>query len=75
MINSFAWFINDNIIYKSSILTKELIESLLGIKKPDNNIDQNVPNFLKNISDFIDSSPKSNVLKRNNYFNKKDCMG
>jgi len=73
---------NDN-LKKNSILTKELIESLLGIKKPDDktlspttlviSTDTHGPNFFKNISEFIESSPRKNFSKRNNHFNIDDC--
>jgi len=63
---------------KSSLITKELIETLLGIRKNDTSLiiagDTNMPNFLKNISDFVESSPKKHTTKRNNHFTKLECM-
>ena len=75
---------NNENIKKSSLITKDLIETLLGIKKQDDKTlsistqiipsEQNTPNFLKNISEFIDSSPKHQSIKRNNHFTKEDCI-
>jgi ATP-dependent Lon protease len=63
---------------KSSLITKELIETLLGIRKNDSSLiiagDTNMPNFLKNISDFVESNPKKQLTKRNNHFTKLECM-
>ena len=49
---------------KSSILTKELLETLLGIKKDDDLLltDNTLPVFIKN------------TPKRNNHFNKSECI-
>jgi hypothetical protein len=70
--------ISNDSIKKSSLITKELIETLLGIRKNDTSLiiagDTNMPNFLKNISDFVESSPKKHTTKRNNHFTKLECM-
>ena len=69
---------------KNTIVTKDLIETLLGIKKPNNyekndsiiisNESSNIPEFFKSISDIIDNSPKKVINKRNNHFTKIDCL-
>jgi len=49
---------------KNSLITRELIETLLGIKKSDDKNtliisgDSNMPNFLKSISELVESNPK-----------------
>ena len=64
---------NDN--KKNNLITKELIENLLGIKKSEDNksalitIDSILPNFIKNITDTEKQS-----MKRNNHFNKLECI-
>ena len=64
--------ISNDSMKKSSLITKELIETLLGIRKNDTSLiiagDTNMPNFLKNISDFVESSPKKHTKKRTNHF-------
>ena len=69
---------------KTSMVTKDLIETLLGIKKPDDNNQNNtivisssdpmsMPSFLKTISDIVDMNPKKSLNKRNNNFTKVEC--
>jgi len=78
---------NTEPLKKNTMVTKELIETLLGIKKPDNdektdvninsnqssNIHSNISTFLKSISDIIETSPKNSIKKRNNHFTLFDC--
>ena len=67
---------------KSTLITKDLIETLLGLKKSDegklNSLmisDQlSMPSFLKNISELVESSSKKNLMKRNMHFNKIECI-
>ena len=69
---------NTEPLNKNTIVTKDLIETLLGIKKPNNyekndsiiisNESSNIPEFFKSISDIIDNSPKNVINKRNNHF-------
>jgi len=74
---------------KSQALTKDIIESLLGIipKNTDdkglpknitsiiiNPMETNGPTILKTINDLIDMNPKKTVSKRNNHFIKSECM-
>ena len=67
---------------KTSMLTKDLIETILGIKKSDDNKnnaiilsgDSTLPSFLKNISDIVDTNPKKLAIKRNNHFSKIECI-
>jgi len=74
---------------KSHILTKDIIESLLGIipknienMTPSKNItsiiinpmETNSPTILKTINDLIDMNPKKTITKRNNHFSKSECM-
>lgn len=75
---------NTEPLNKNTIVTKDLIETLLGIKKPNNyekndsiiisNESSNIPEFFKSISDIIDNSPKKVINKRNNHFTKIDCL-
>ena len=66
------------------MITKDLIETLIGIKK-SNNIENigsiiipddssNIPAFLKNITDIIETSPKKVTNKRNNHFSNSECI-
>ena len=65
------------------MITKDLIETLIGIKK-SNNIEigsiivpddsHNIPTFLKNITEFIETSPKKVTNKRNNHFTNSECI-
>jgi len=73
---------------KSQTLTKDIIESLLGII-PKNTDDKGLPKnitsiiinpmesngstILKTINDLIDMNPKKTVNKRNNHFSKNEC--
>jgi ATP-dependent Lon protease len=69
---------------KTSMITKDLIETLLGIKKSDDNEktgsivisgdSSNMPSFLKSITDIIDAGPKKSANKRNNHFTKIECI-
>ena len=74
---------------KSHALTKDIIESLLGIipKNTDdkglpknitsiiiNPMESNGPTILKTINDLIDMNPKKTLSKRNNHFIKSECM-
>ena len=67
---------------KTSLISKDLLETLFGIKKndesPKNAIiisdHQSMPFFLKNMSEFVEASPKKKVIKRKNHFTKKECM-
>ena len=67
---------------KTSMLTKDLIETILGIKKSDDNKNNSIilsgesslPSFLKNISDIVDANPKKLAIKRNNHFSKIECI-
>ena len=64
---------------KSNILTKELIETLLGMKKDeesslmlsDNN---SMPSFLKNINEMVESSSRKLMQKKNNHFTIIECI-
>jgi len=68
---------------KPHILTKDIIESLLGIipKNTENTIssiiinpmESNGPTILKTINNLIDMNPKKTITKRNNYFSKLEC--
>jgi len=64
---------------KNGLITRELIETLLGIKKSDDKStliisgDSNMPSFLRSISELVESGPKKNVIKRNNHFTKLEC--
>ena len=64
---------------KTSLITRELIETLLGIKKNDdkNSLiisgDSNMPNFLKSLSELVESSPRKHITKRNNHYTKLEC--
>lgn len=74
---------------KSHALTKDIIESLLGIipKNTDdkglpknitsiiiNPMESNGPTILKTINDLIDMNPRKTLSKRNNHFIKSECM-
>lgn len=65
---------------KSSMITKDLIETLLGIKKSDDKdksiivSGDSMPSFLKSITDLVESSPKKSLSKRNNHFTKVECL-
>jgi ATP-dependent Lon protease len=61
---------------KSTIITKDLIETLLGLKKSDDDKSIIVPSdsFIKNISEFVESNGRKQIQKRNNHFNKIDCI-
>ena len=74
--------IDPNKMKKSSTVTKDIIESLLGII-PKNNSDINttlvnsndtMPSFLKSINDIIEINSIKTNIKRNNHFNKDECM-
>lgn len=69
-----------------SSVTKDIIESLLGIvpneKKSDNlkinsilinSGDSSMPAFLKSINDLIEINPINNKMKRYNHFSKIEC--
>jgi ATP-dependent Lon protease len=75
---------NNESLKKASMITKDLIETLMGIKK-SNNIENigsiiipddssNIPTFLKNITDIIETSPKKSTNKRNNHFTNSECI-
>ena len=74
---------NTEPIKKNTMVTKDLIETLLGIKKPDDdektdsiiisNQSSNISTFLKSISEIIETSPKNSIKKRNNHFTPIDC--
>ena len=74
---------------KASIVTKDIIESLLGvipknINKDESNLkinsiiinsnDSTMPAFLKTINDLIEMSPKKSNTKRSNNFSRIECM-
>ena len=74
---------NTEPLKKNSMVTKDLIETLLGIKNPDDdektdsiiisNQSSNISTFLKSISEIIETSPKNSIKKRNNHFTLIDC--
>jgi ATP-dependent Lon protease len=76
--------INGDFNKKASLITKDLIETLLGLKKSDNEEgksssliisgDSSIPSFLKNISDFVESSPRKQNIRRNNHFTRIECI-
>jgi ATP-dependent Lon protease len=78
---------NQEIQKHESSITKDIIESLLGItpneKKSDSlkinsiliNSDSSMPAFLKSINDLIDINPKKNNIKRQIHFSKIECNG
>ena len=73
---------DNNTLVKSSMVTRELIESLLGLKKQDNEKmgplilsgDSTVPSFLRNITDLIDIGIRKQNMKRNNMFTRLECL-
>ena len=73
---------DNNTLVKSSLMTRELIQSLLGLKKADNEKigslilagDSTMPSFLKNITDLIDIGVKKQNTKRNNIFTRLECL-
>ena len=75
---------NTEPLKKNTMVTKDLIETLLGIKKPNDsektdsiilsNESSNIPAFLKSISEIIDTSPKKSTHKRINHFTKIECI-
>jgi len=74
---------------KTSMITKDLIETLLGIKKSEekdkdkenskvNSIiisgdPMSMPSFLRTISELVESNPKKMVSKRNNHYTRIEC--
>ena len=76
--------INGDFNKKASLITKDLIETLLGLKKSDNEDnksgsiivsgDSSIPSFLKNISELVEASPKKQNVKRNNHFTRIECI-
>ena len=65
--------INGDLIFKPTLITKELLEAILGFKKPDGEV-SSMPIFLKNLTDMVEIGPKKQILKRNNQFNKLECV-
>ena len=67
---------------KSTLITKDLIETLLGLKKSeDGKLNSlivsehlSMPLFLKNISELVESSSNKTINKRNMHFNKIECI-
>jgi len=76
--------VNGESFKKSSLITKDLIETLLGFKKSEENNKVNsiiisgdsmhMPSFLKTITDIVEGSPKRSAAKRNNHFTKVECI-
>jgi len=71
---------NKEMTPRSTMLTKDIIETLLGLKKPDNEkmgsiiLSGESPSFLKNINDLIDIGIKKQNTRRNNIFNRLECL-
>lgn len=75
--------VNSENFKKSSLITRDLIETLLGFKKSEENKSNSIiisgdssqmPSFLKTITDIVEGSPKRSAAKRNNHFTKIECI-
>jgi hypothetical protein len=77
---------NESDTKKSNINARDLIESLLGIRR--NNDDGpktgaiiiasdpgNIPGFLRNMTEMSDNNNKKIITKRNNHYTKAECLG
>jgi AAA+ superfamily predicted ATPase len=77
---------NDNSKEKSFVVTKEIINSLLGIKSKEqeepknintiivNNSESQLPGFLKTINDIIGINQIKNSSRYINHFDKDECI-